>query len=147
MKFKWRSFLKIFIYLFIYLAALGIFVAMCEIFVAAYEIFSCSLQTLSCGIRTLSCGMWDLVPWAGIEPRPPALGAWSLSHCTTREVAKLRSFFNLSICSCTIIFLSLSFFFNFVKKSFWCPWVDLFLGPLNQVEYCFPRYTYFSVLF
>ena len=30
--------------------------------------------------------MWDLVPWPGIEPGPPALGAWSLNHCTTREV-------------------------------------------------------------
>ena len=34
----------------------------------------------------LSCGMWDLVPWRGIEPGPPALGAGSLSHWTTREV-------------------------------------------------------------
>ena len=37
----------------------------------------------------LSCGMWDLVPWWGIEPRPPALEAQSLSHWTTREVPKL----------------------------------------------------------
>ena len=29
--------------------------------------------------------MWDLVPWPGIEPRPPALGTQSLSHWTTRE--------------------------------------------------------------
>ena len=28
----------------------------------------------------------DLVPWLGIEPNPPVLGAWSLSHWTTREV-------------------------------------------------------------
>ena len=27
--------------------------------------------------------MWDLVPWPGIEP---ALGAWSLSYWTTREI-------------------------------------------------------------
>ena len=27
-----------------------------------------------------------LVPWPGIEPRPPALGAWSLSHWITRRV-------------------------------------------------------------
>ena len=32
------------------------------------------------------CGMWDLVPWAGIEPRSPALGAQCLIHWTTREV-------------------------------------------------------------
>ena len=34
----------------------------------------------------LSCSMWDLVPEPGMEPRPPRLGAQSLSHCTTREV-------------------------------------------------------------
>ena len=28
----------------------------------------------------LSRSMWDLVPWPGIEPGPPALGAQSLSH-------------------------------------------------------------------
>ena len=30
--------------------------------------------------------MWDLVPWPGIEPRLPALGVWSISYWTTREV-------------------------------------------------------------
>ena len=36
------------------------------------------------GMQTLSCDAWDLVPWPGIEL--PALGVWSLSHGTTREV-------------------------------------------------------------
>ena len=31
-------------------------------------------------------GVWDLAPWPGMEPKPTALGAWSLSHCTTRDV-------------------------------------------------------------
>ena len=31
------------------------------------------------------CCMWDLVPWPGMEPRPPVLGAQSLSHWTTRK--------------------------------------------------------------
>ena len=35
----------------------------------------------------LSCGMQNLIPWPGIELRPPALGVWSLSHWTTREVS------------------------------------------------------------
>ena len=35
---------------------------------------------------SLSCSMWDLVPWPRIKPRQPELGAWSLSHRTTREV-------------------------------------------------------------
>ena len=36
--------------------------------------------------RIFSCSMWDQVPQPGIKPEPPALGAWSLSHWTTREV-------------------------------------------------------------
>ena len=34
--------------------------------------------------------MWDLVPWPGIEPRSPALGAQCLIHWTTREVPESR---------------------------------------------------------
>ena len=34
----------------------------------------------------LSCGMWHPVPWPRTGPRPPALGAKSLSHWPTREV-------------------------------------------------------------
>ena len=58
-------------YLFIYLAVPSL---------------SCSTRDLFvvCGI--FSCGMQDLVPWPGIEPRSPALGARSLNHWTTREV-------------------------------------------------------------
>ena len=37
-------------------------------------------------VSGLSCGMRDLVPWPGIKPGPPALGAQSLRHWTTREV-------------------------------------------------------------
>ena len=35
------------------------------------------------GFLVAAC-MRDLVPGPGIEPRPPALGAWSLTHWTTR---------------------------------------------------------------
>ena len=43
-------------------------------------------RTFGCGMWTLSFGMqWDLVPWPGIKPRPPALGLQGLSHWTTRE--------------------------------------------------------------
>ena len=41
-----------------------------------------------------SCWMWDLVPWAGIKPRPPALGAPSLNHWTTREAPISRLLFS-----------------------------------------------------
>ena len=60
---------------------------LCQVSGAAHGIFSC-------GIQTLGCGMWDLVPWPGIEPGPPALGARSLSHWTTREVLVLSKILN-----------------------------------------------------
>ena len=30
--------------------------------------------------KIFTCSMWDLVPWPGIKPWPPALGTWSLDH-------------------------------------------------------------------
>ena len=81
----WSGCSYIFIFIFIYLAVLGLsLVAAWRTFVVASGIFF----VFTCGKRTLSCGMWDLVPWPGIEPRPPALGARSLSHWTTREVPR-----------------------------------------------------------
>ena len=35
--------------------------------------------------KSLVCSMWDLIPLPRIEPRPLALGPWSLSHQTTRD--------------------------------------------------------------
>ena len=40
----------------------------------------------------LSYSIWDPVPWPGIKPVPPALGARCLSHWTTREVPHTRFF-------------------------------------------------------
>ena len=42
-----------------------------------------------CSLSGLTSGTWDLVPCPGIEPEPPALGAWNLSHWTTGEVPPL----------------------------------------------------------
>ena len=67
------SFFTVSFYLFIWLP---------QVLVAACRIFD-----LRC--RIFSCGMWGLVPRAGIEPRPAALGARSLSHGTTSEVLAL----------------------------------------------------------
>ena len=39
----------------------------------------------------LGCHMWNLSPWPGMERGPPALGVWSLSLWTTREVPKMLS--------------------------------------------------------
>ena len=40
----------------------------------------------------LRCGMKALVSWPGIKLRSPALGVWSLSHWTSREVSSLDKY-------------------------------------------------------
>ena len=64
----------------------SVFIVTCRSFfflVAACGIFSC-------GTQTVSYSMWDLVPWPGIEPGPPVLGAQSL-HWITREILPSHS--------------------------------------------------------
>ena len=46
----------------------------------------------------LSCGMCDLVSQPGTEPEPSALGVWSFSHWTTREVPSLQIFIFSKMC-------------------------------------------------
>ena len=74
------SFLKnlYYFYLFMYLAAPGL---------------HCGTRTIAVAwdlvpqpLRTLNCGMWKLVSQPGTKSKPPALGAQSPSHLTTREV-------------------------------------------------------------
>ena len=81
-----------FVYLFwlsrVLFAACGIFIAACRLLVVAWGL-------LSCHMWTFSCGMWDLVPRPGIEPRPLALGTWSLTHWTTTEVPVCLFLFSL----------------------------------------------------
>ena len=44
--------------------------------------------------------VWDLVPWSGMEPRPPGLGVWSLGHWTAREVPRSVGFL---VCPETVV--------------------------------------------
>ena len=67
---------SIFFLIFIYLAALGLSCGMWDL--------RCHVRDFHCSMRDLfflffSCGMRDLVPWPGIEPGPPALGAGVLT--------------------------------------------------------------------
>jgi len=39
-----------------------------------------------CDVHTLTWVIWNLFPWAGMEPGSPVLGAQGLSPWTTREV-------------------------------------------------------------
>ena len=65
----------------------------------------------------LNCGMWDLVPQPGIKPRPPALGAWSLSHWITRDMLILH------IVVCTSTPLQYSCLENPMDRGAW--WADV----------------------
>ena len=59
-------------------------------------------------MRALSCSVWDLVPWPGIEPRSPALGAQSVSQWTTREVPLFRTAnIHLDLLKCFVSLLQL----------------------------------------
>ena len=49
-----------------------------------------SIFIVACGIFS----MRDLVPEPEIKPRPPALGAQSLSHWTTREIPQYSCLLN-----------------------------------------------------
>ena len=86
-----------------------------------------------CQCWVLSCSMWDLVPWPKTKPRPPAVGAWSLSWWTTREVPKIFfKIFNFSlsfdshllkfsliymcVCVCVYLYIYISIH-KFIKKS------------------------------
>ena len=55
-------------------------------------LFVVAWWTFSWDMWALSYDMWGLVPWPGIEPRPPSLGVWSLSYWTTREIPVLAVF-------------------------------------------------------
>ena len=45
-------------------------------------------QAFFVALRIFSYGIWDLVPQPRIKLRTPALGTWSLTHWTTKEVHK-----------------------------------------------------------
>ena len=59
-------------------------------FLSFFKIF----LSIYLAVLGLSCSKWDLVPWPGIEPRPPELGVGSLNHWAAREVPRV-SFFPL----------------------------------------------------
>ena len=57
--------------------------------------------------------MWDLVLRPGIEPRPPALGAWSLNHWATSEVPMVLFYLVVVVAFISLFFLTIFYFSNF----------------------------------
>jgi len=79
-------------------------------------------------MSTLSFSMWtqlqhvqDLLPWPGIQPGPPALGAWSLSHWTTGKFPKS---------------------FKMFKPCFTCLFLAVNISLPSQVVLCTCRMAY-----
>ena len=68
------------IYLFIYFGCAG-----SSLWHAGSLVAACRLLVVACELLVAAC-MQDLVPRPGIEHWPPAFGAWSLTHRTTKEV-------------------------------------------------------------
>ena len=62
-----------------------------RLFIWLHQALAAAGRIFSCSIWPLSCCLWNLAPWPGIKPRPPAPGVWSLSRWTTREVPKVFS--------------------------------------------------------
>ena len=64
------------------------FMSIESVMLSNHLILCCPLLLLPSmrGMQTLNWSLWDLVPWPGIKPRPPALESWSLSLLTTKEV-------------------------------------------------------------
>ena len=85
--------------------------------------------------------MWDLPPWPGIKPGPPALGVQSFSYWITREIPSFPQFLPFSVsesglgyhirlsCHVFLLFLvvtvSRTFLFFFFFKWLWQFWVVL----------------------
>ena len=64
-----------------------------------YLFWLCWVLAAAYGLLVAAC-MRELVPRPGIEPGPPALGVWNLTHWTTREVPCPQLFLSLSPTLC-----------------------------------------------
>ena len=102
--------------------------------------------------RVFRCSVWDLVLWLGIEPWPPALGAWSLSHWTTREVLNIFSVLCLiqSLCSEVQVIAILCLLWNFfvvvesLSRVWLCNPVDCSM-PVLPVSHYLPESAHIHV--
>ena len=89
---------------------ISLFIWLHQLLVVAHGI-SAGCRISNYGIWTLSCSMWDLAPWPGIKPWPLALGAWRLSHWTSREVPGFTNSVSYTISSHFSVF-----WFSYLEK-------------------------------
>ena len=100
------------------------------LFIWLYQVLTAAHRTFSCIMWTLSCGLWDLVPQQGIEPNPPVLGVWSLSHWTTREVPGVGL-------SCKELKSGFIHYLPASERETW--WSEWFLVAKNKIRHRKPK--------
>ena len=94
----------------------------------------------------LCCSLWNLVPWPGIKPGPPALEEWSLGHWTTREVPVVLICISLMIRDAECLLYGYSYiYFEKLPTQILCPlkkiflllncWSSLYLWDTNSIRY------------
>ena len=94
------------------------------------DLFSCSMQTLN-------CSMWDLVPWPGIKPRLPALGAQTLSHWSTRDVPTPASLLTLPFLPPSV---SRALHSPSLLVLSWSPFLSYWAGPHGWIPKTLPQH-------
>ena len=101
------------------------------------NLFGCA--SLSCIMWVLNGSMWDPVPQPGIKPIRSALGAWSLSHWTTREVLGRLSYLSLlwprfNIKKTKIMASGAITSWKVMKGRKWKQWQTLFWGAPKSLQ-------------
>ena len=118
------------------------------------------MQDLLVATCELSCGMWDLVPWPGIKPGPPALGGWSFSPWTSKDVPMsfeiLKPDINFSvmkvldvilqnkIASSTLLF-NVTIFVNYLWQIFWVVYCNIYISTFCLTSHFMLWIWFFSL--
>ena len=102
-----------------------------QIFLLSFHLWSSSLYInyllfIKQFFLVARCGLWDLVPWPGIESRPPSVEAWCPNHWTTRKFPTL----------CRLLMFNLSQIFYFGQKYFMGEYKTLEVNIASRIWVC-----------
>ena len=127
-------------------------------YIIQYVAITCSIYLYMCvcvcvyihsffwTVLGLSCSMWDLVPSPGMKPRPPALGAWSRSHWTTRELHFIFRWQNVSVITVSLDFEKPKTSLSILVFKYWDEYPWMCGRPCSQRIAPEPAATQSSVL-
>ena len=95
------------------------------------------LKNIYLAVLGVSCDMWDLVPWSGIEPGDPALGAQSLGHWTIRKSQQDTFKRQCRLCDPHQCISHDVWIFSWRTWTFKFPWIILFFISLIFSNFLF----------